>query len=97
MDDYDALLPSDAEPMDESKYAKGVLNTSQKSALNSYVKNPATLADVIIAFTDEVMSNEKFDPKTTAPFKVALDNLAKIAASLQSPSQTQNTPTQPGK
>jgi hypothetical protein len=43
------------------------------------------------------MSNEKFDPKTTAPFKVALDNLAKIAASLQSPSQTQNTPTQPGK
>ena len=97
MDDYDALLPSDAEPMDESKYTKDVLNTSQKSALNSYVKNPATLADVIIAFTDEVMSNEKFDPKTTAPFKVALDNLAKIAASLQSPSQTQNTPTQPGK
>ena len=24
MDDYDALLPSDAEPMDESKYTKGV-------------------------------------------------------------------------
>ena len=89
MDDYDALLPTDSEPMDESKYAKDVLNTSQKSALNSYVKNPATLADVIIAFTGEVMSNEKFDPKTTAPFKVALDNLAKIAASLQSPSQTQ--------
>ena len=95
MDDYDALLPSDAEPMDESKYSKDVLNSSQKSALNSYVKNPATLADVIIAFTGEIMSNEKFDPKTTAPFKVALDNLAKIAATLQSPSQTQNIPTQP--
>jgi hypothetical protein len=101
MDDYDALLPSDAEQMDEAKLkedlAKDILNTSQESALNSYIKNPATLAQALLAIHDEIMSKEKFDPKTTAPFKIALDNLAKLANTLKSSPQTQNTPTQPEK
>jgi hypothetical protein len=101
MDDYDALLPSDAEPIDEAKLNENlktpILNTSQKSTLNSYIKNPATLAQALLALYNEIMPQEKFDPKTTAPFKVALDNMSKLSTSVQSSPQTKNTPTQPEK
>jgi len=101
MDDYDALLPSDVEPMGEAKLNENlktpILNTSQKSTLNSYIKNPATLAQALLALYNEIMPQEKFDPKTTAPFKVALDNMSKLSTSVQSSPQTKNTPTQPEK
>jgi hypothetical protein len=101
MDDYDALLPSDAEPMGEARLNENlktpILNTSQKSTLNSYIKNPATLAQALLALYNEIMPQEKFDPKTTAPFKVALDNMSKLSTSVQSSPQTKNTPTQPEK
>jgi hypothetical protein len=101
MDDYDALLPSDAKPMGESRLNENlktpILNTSQKSTLNSYIKNPATLAQALLALYNEIMPQEKFDPKTTAPFKVALDNMSKLSTSVQSSPQTKNTPTQPEK
>ena len=101
MDDYDALLPSDAEPMGEARLNENlktpILNRSQKSTLNSYIKNPATLAQALLALYNEIMPQEKFDPKTTAPFKVALDNMSKLSTSVQSSPQTKNTPTQPEK